>query len=230
MSKSQKKLIVLTGATRGLGQAMALEFARLGHTVAGCGRNKDKVQILAQTLGKPHSAAVVDVAVDDDVRRWSHDILNQYGAPDLLLNNAAVITRNNPLWEVSAAEFAEILDINITGVVNVIRHFVPAMINVGRGVILNFSSAWGRSASAEVAPYCATKWAVEGLTKALAQELPPGIAAATLNPGIIRTDMLRTCFGKKADAYHSPQSWIKSAAPYILSINTKHNGKQLSVP
>jgi len=62
---------------------------------------------------------------------------------------------------------------------------VPAMVRRGQGVIVNFSSGWGRSTDAGVAPYCATKWAIEGLTQALAQELPPGMAAVPLNPGII---------------------------------------------
>ena len=72
------------------------------------------------------------------------------------------------------------------------------------GVIVNFSSGWGRSTDAEVAPYCATKWAIEGLTQAFAQELPSGMAAVALNPGIINTDMLQSCFGGSASGYPSP--------------------------
>ena len=78
---------------------------------------------------------------------------------------------------------------NIKGVASVIRYFTPAMIDRGTGVIVNFSSGWGRSTSPEVAPYCATKWAIEGLTGALSQELPAGLAAVALNPGVIDTDM-----------------------------------------
>ena len=65
------------------------------------------------------------------------------------------------------------------------------MVDKRRGVIVNFSSGWGRSTDAEVAPYCATKWAIEGMTQALSQELPPGMAAVPLNPGIINTDCCR---------------------------------------
>ena len=70
-----------------------------------------------------------------------------------------------------------------------------------RGVIVNFSSGWGRSTAPEVAPYCATKWAIEGLTQALAEELPAGMAAVPLNPGIINTEMLQSCFGAGAAGY-----------------------------
>ena len=97
------------------------------------------------------------------------------------------------------------------------------------GVIVNFSSGWGRSTDAEVAPYCATKWAIEGLTQALAQELPEGMAAVPLNPGIIDTDMLRSCFGGSASSYPSPLEWAKRAVPFLLKLGPKDNGRSLSV-
>ena len=122
------------------------------------------------------------------------------------------------------------VDVNIKGVANVIRHFVPAMIKQGRGVIVNFSSGWGRSTDAEVAPYCATKWAIEGLTQSLAQELPPGMAAVPLNPGIINTDMLQSCFAGGANSYPTAEEWAKTAVPFLLKINSADNGRQLTVP
>jgi NAD(P)-dependent dehydrogenase (short-subunit alcohol dehydrogenase family) len=113
---------------------------------------------------------------------------------------------------------------------NVIRHFVPAMIKRERGVIVNFSSGWGRSTDAEVAPYCASKWAIEGLTQAFAQELPAGLAAVALNPGIINTEMLRSCFGGSASGYPSPAEWAKGAVPFLLKLGPGDNGKQLTAP
>ena len=98
------------------------------------------------------------------------------------------------------------------------------------GVIVNFSSGWGRSTAAEVAPYCATKWAIEGLTQALAQELPPGMAAVPLNPGIINTDMLRSCFDGSATNYPGPDEWAKIAVPFLLKLGASDNGKPLTVP
>src|SRR5205085_98631 len=132
----------------------------------------------------------VDVSCDSAVRAWAESVLQGGFVPDLLLNNAAVVNANARLWEVPAEEFDRVIDVNIKGVANVIRHFVPAMIARKCGVIVNFSSGWGRSTSPEVAPYCATKWAMEGLSFALAQELPRGMAAVPLNPGIINTEML----------------------------------------
>jgi NAD(P)-dependent dehydrogenase (short-subunit alcohol dehydrogenase family) len=134
------------------------------------------------------------------------------------------------LWKVPAAEFDAVMDVNIKGVANVIRHFIPAMLQARKGMIVNFSSGWGRATDAEVAPYCATKWAIEGLTQSLAQELPRGLSAIPLNPGIINTDMLRSCFGDSASSYPSPEEWAKTAVPFLLKIGPNDNGKQLTVP
>jgi NAD(P)-dependent dehydrogenase (short-subunit alcohol dehydrogenase family) len=98
------------------------------------------------------------------------------------------------------------------------------------GVIVNFSSGWGRSTSPEVAPYCATKWAIEGLSRALAQELPRGMASIPLSPGVINTDMLKICFGSGADSYPEPRQWAQSAAPFLLNLGPEHNGQPLSTP
>jgi NAD(P)-dependent dehydrogenase (short-subunit alcohol dehydrogenase family) len=97
-------------------------------------------------------------------------------------------------------------------------------------VIVNLSSGWGRSASPEVAAYCASKWAIEGLTKALAQELPEGMAAVPLNPGVINTDMLQKCFGAEAENYPKAREWAQRAGPFILTLGRKDNGQSLSVP
>jgi NAD(P)-dependent dehydrogenase (short-subunit alcohol dehydrogenase family) len=225
-----KKIVVITGVTRGLGRAMAADLGRLGHTVVGCGRSEKEISQLRAELGKPHDFAVVDVAADDEVSAWATAVLRSQGAPNLLLNNAAVVNKNARLWEVGADEFSQVIDVNVKGTVSVIRHFLPAMIKRGEGVVVNFSSGWGRSTDAEVAPYCASKWAIEGLTQSLSQELPAGLAAVALNPGIINTDMLRSCFGGSASSYPSPEDWAKTAVPFLLRLGPADNGKQLTAP
>jgi len=171
----------------------------------------------------------VDVADARQVDAWAEDVLPE-GAPDLVLNNAALINQPVKLWQVPAEEFDRLIDVNIKGVANVIRSFLPALLARKKGVIVNFSSGWGRSTSPEVAPYCATKYAIEGLTLALAQELPAGMAAVPLNPGIINTDMLQSCFGAEAGSYPTPIQWAKKAVPFILNFGPKDNGKSLTVP
>jgi NAD(P)-dependent dehydrogenase (short-subunit alcohol dehydrogenase family) len=208
---------------------MTEEFVRLGHTVLGCARSAKAIEQLRRDFGQPHDFAVIDVASNEQIETWARRLLESHGAPDLVLNNAAIINRNAPLWKVSAKEFSQVIEVNLNGVANVIRHFVPAMIQRGTGVIVNFSSGWGRSTDAEVAPYCATKWAIEGLTQALAQELPVGLAAIPLNPGIINTDMLQSCFGDSALAYPTADEWGRRAVPFLLGVGPKQNGRPLTI-
>lgn len=225
----ESKLIVVTGATRGLGRAMVERFVESGHRVLGCGRDEAGIAALRSRFDGQHDFSALDVSRDDHVREWAARVLPKFGAPDLLLNNAAIVNRNLPLWQIPADEFQKVIDINIAGVTNCIRHFVPAMIERGSGVIVNFSSGWGRSTSPKVAPYCATKWAIEGLSQALSQELPDGLAAIALNPGIINTDMLQSCFGKGASRYPSADEWSRRSVPFLLKLGPKHNGQSLDV-
>lgn len=221
------KLIVLTGASRGLGHAMLEEFLNKGHTVAACARSKI---ISGSKHANPKLFAILDVCNPAEVVAWAKFVIAEVGTPDLLINNAALINRSAPLWELTPEEFEPVVDVNIKGVFNLIRAFAPCMVQKKKGVIVNFSSGWGRSTSPEVAPYCATKWAIEGMTQALAQELPAGMAAIPLNPGVIDTDMLRSCFGNGAGSYPKPAAWAKIAVPFLLNLSPAHNGQALTVP
>lgn len=227
MSKKQLR-IVITGATRGLGQALVLGMSELGHEIYGCGSSEANVEAMRKKVPKGQFA-VVDVTQEKSVEIWASSVLG-HGLPDLLINNAAVINKPAPLWEISGKEFSNLMDVNIKGIGNVIRYFVPSMVGAKKGIIVNLSSGWGRSVSGDFAPYCASKYAVEGLTKALAQELPKGMAAIPLNPGIINTDMLQTAFGDDAAGYHSASAWANSAVPFILGLTFINNGLSLTVP
>ncbi len=205
-------------------------FISQGYRVSGCARSAEKITELTNEYSPPHLFSVVDIGDDASVGQWCQQVLSENGVPDLVINNAGLINTPAPLWEVSAEECQAVVNVNLNGTINMIRHFVPPMIQQKSGIIVNFSSGWGRSTSPEVAPYCATKWAVEGLTQSLAQELPNGMAVVTLNPGIIHTEMLEICFGESAAAYTPLRQWVKSAIPYILNISTQDNGRQLTVP
>ena len=229
MVDRQATVVVVTGVTRGIGRALTDRLVELGHTVIGCGRSQSRVEELMSAYGEPHQFAVGDVARWPEVEAWAANVLSEMRPPDLLVNNAGVINQNAPLWEVSAEEFSKVLDTNVDGTANVIRAFLPAMIDSGRGIIVNMSSGWGRSTAPEVAPYCASEWAVEGLTQALSQELPAGLAAVAVSPGVVDTAMLRSCWGESAAASPSPETWAIGATDFLLSLTTGHNGESLSV-
>ena len=220
--------IVITGVTRGLGRALAEQFSFMGHKVIGCGRNKDTIKNLSKSLPENTDFMALDISDHDMVQSWSREILGKFDVPDYLINNAAVINKNATLWRVPFYEFSELIDINVKGTYNIIKSFLPKMIKCKKGTIVNFSSGWGRTTSPQVAPYCSSKWAIEGLSKSLAQELPNGVISVALSPGVVDTDMLRSC-NVNAGSYEKPQSWAKRAAPYILNITQKDNGASLTI-
>ena len=222
--------IVITGVTKGLGRALAEQYIHLDHTVIGCGRNIETITEMKTDFPVSTNFQVVNIDDHQQVQDWAKNILSRFGAPDFLLNNAGIINRNSTLWNIPETEFSKVIDTNIKGVYYTIKEFLPSMIKVKKGIVVNFSSGWGRSTSPEVAAYCSTKWAIEGLSKSLAQEIPKGMACVALNPGVIDTDMLRSCWGKNASAYIKPKNWASKAAPYILRINEKDNGASLTAP
>ena len=218
--------VLITGITNGLGRALAEWLLDQGHEVAGCGRDPQALQSLREA-----NCFVDQVDVRDwtAVEKWAKDCSTSWGVPDLLLNNAAIINQPAPLWEIPVSSFSDLIDINIKGVFHVSKAFLPLFLQRGSGILINFSSGWGRSVSPEVAPYCTSKWAIEGMTAALAQELPNGIAAAAVNPGVIDTPMLRTCFGESAGAYPDAPTWARTAGPFLTGLTPACNGQALTI-
>jgi NAD(P)-dependent dehydrogenase (short-subunit alcohol dehydrogenase family) len=215
---------------QGYGEILGI-LSQLGHTVIGCATDGQATLALQSQLGQPHHFTAVNIADEVQVKTWYETIAPQYNAPDLIINNAGIVHDLAPLWEIPGEVFDRVIDINIKGVANVLRYFLPAMVANNQGVIINFSAGWGRYTAGKAAPYCASKWGIEGLTKALAQELPSGMAAVSLWPGTIHTDTLETVYGQeKAAQCISPNTWVKVAIPFILQIGASDNGKALAIP
>lgn len=225
-----KNLLVITGATKGVGRALVDEFANRGWTIAGCGRSANEIQELQNKFGPQHLFSIVDIADDASVAKWANDVSLKFGSPSILINNAGLINQPNVLWKISAAEFSDVMNTNVIGTVNMLRHFTPMMIQRGKGLIVNVSSGWGVSGEAMFSPYCSSKFAIEGLTQSLAQELPQGLTVVALAPGVINTDMLKKALPESASQYPTAEQRAKMLVPYILNIQPSDSGKHLSTP
>lgn len=235
----EKRVVVITGATKGIGGALVGEFARCGWKVAGCGRSAKQVQELQNQYGAEHLFSVVDIKDDAAVAKWAEEVKEKLGAPFILMNNAGMINEPKVLWKVSSDEFADVMDTNVIGTVNVLRHFVPLMLQKGEGIIVNVSSGWGMQGKSTFspecegwgtfAPYCASKFAIEGLTQSLSQELPQGIIAVTLAPGTSDTDMLYKALPEEAGKYPTAEERAKKIVPALLQIKPDDSGKHLSL-
>lgn len=216
------RTVAITGASKGLGRALAEELTAKGHRVYGGARTSP------EDLGFTPSFEYrrLDVTSAQSLNDW---FASMPELPDLVVANAGLINANAPLWEVPEAEFRQVMDVNVVGPYLTFKAFQQRVEGSAPSVFVALSSTWGRSTSAEVAPYCASKWAIEGMIKALAQEVSESMAVVALNPGVIATDMLRSCFGAAAEHYPGPQQWAREAAPAILGYDSKVSGRSLSI-
>ena len=187
------KTVLITGASGGIGSAMAETFAKNGYAVAlHYFTNKEKAEIQAQTLcenGYQAIAVQADVADKQQVANMVQTVTAQTGNIDVLINNAG-IANQNIITDVTEKEWQSLVSVNLGGPFFCIQEVLPHMVRKKQGIIINISSVWGVcGASCEVA-YSTTKAGLIGLTKALAKEVgPSNIRVNCIAPGIIETKM-----------------------------------------
>jgi NAD(P)-dependent dehydrogenase (short-subunit alcohol dehydrogenase family) len=173
------RVAVVTGASRGIGLAVAQTLSNAGAVVAGC------------ALHPAPGVASCDVRVPDEVARFAEDVSKRLGPPDILVNNAGTVARAR-VDELTVEAWDDVVDANLKGTFLVTRAFLPMMRARKSGRIINIASIAGRQGTAGLAAYCAAKHGVVGLTRALAAELrEDGIVANAVCPGSVDTDMLR---------------------------------------
>jgi NAD(P)-dependent dehydrogenase (short-subunit alcohol dehydrogenase family) len=206
------KVALVTGGTSGIGKTTAVEFARGGAKVVLSGRReKEGEQVVAEIKKLSGAAAFIraDVAKDADVKAMVDFTVATYGRLDIAFNNAGV-EWGGPLDQVTEAEYCRVFDINVWGVLNSMRHEIPAMLKNGGGAIVNTSSVAGHIGLAEVSIYIASKHAVEGLTKALAIEFAKqNIRINAVAPAAVATDMVDRFAGKEGEM----RDYLKSLHP-----------------
>lgn len=190
-----KKVALITGSSRGIGRAEAITLARDGYAVCvNCVEREDKAQELVDMLRSNGCETMwykADVADSTAVKQMVAAIEEKLGAVTLLVNNAG-IAKQCLFQDMTEDYWRHIFDVNLNGAFNTIQAVLPHMLHEHSGCIINTSSIWGQhGASCEVA-YSATKHAIIGLTRSLAQELAPtNIRVNCVAPGVINTDMVQ---------------------------------------
>ena len=189
------QVALITGAGRGIGRSIAVEFAREGARIAVTGRTEARRERVAAEIvasGGEARAFALDVARDDQVVDAVGQVLSAWGQIDILVNNAGVFTFNTPVWSTTVEQWDAIMSVNLRGLFLCCHAVVPNMMTAGRGVIINIGSSSGRQAVGDNGPYTASKWGVVGYTASLARSLRPhGIRVNGINPGWVDTDMAR---------------------------------------
>jgi uncharacterized protein len=187
----QNRVVLITGASSGIGRCLAVDLAARGAVVVGCGRSLDRLQALSRELEHRSPSSTVikcDVAQLDQVRAMVTNVLSEFGKIDILINNAGVGMRK-PFVETSISTIEEIMRINYLGTVYCTYEVLPSMIARRSGHIVNISSVAGKIGTLNVAGYCASKFAINGLSESLYHELAPlGINVSVICPGPVRTD------------------------------------------
>ena len=190
---------VVTGANSGIGRATALHLAASGHTVFGTVRSVSRAGKLleaAEAAGVGVDLVELDIADGASVREGFERILAEAGRVDHLVNNAG-IGGNGVVEETSSKRFLDVMNVDLCGAVRCAQAVLPQMRERGSGTIVNVTSVAGRLAAVAQAPYVAAKWALEGISEQLAQEVAPfGIRVAVIEPGVTKSSI----FGKNTDA------------------------------
>ena len=192
------KVALITGGSRGIGKALATAYAREGARVFICARNQPSIDRAVMEIrnrgGEIHGLAG-DVGRAEDVKRMVRGAADRYGVIDILVNNASLLGPRVPIADYPPSAWEEVVRVNLTGVFLMTQEVLRLMMPRRKGSIINISSGVGRVGKARWGAYAASKFAVEGFTQLLAEELKDlGIRVNAVNPGATRTEM-------RAEAY-----------------------------
>ena len=185
--------VLITGISRGIGKAIALEFAKNKYNIIGCAKSDfnglSDTKNLITSYGVDSYIELCDITNEEEIKKFIYDSTNKLGEIDILINNAG-ISYIGLLQDMSILEWNNIINTNLTSAFLMSKYVIPYMLKKQNGHIINISSVWGNiGASMEVA-YSASKGGLNTFTKALAKELAPSnILVNTISPGFIDTEM-----------------------------------------
>ncbi len=191
----ENQVVLITGASQGIGRRLAGDFAKRGATVVGCGRSRERLQ---ETLDEIRAVSPMSTVIACDVgdRAQVHAMVEKtiadFGKIDILINNAGIGMRR-PFAETSLDTVEEIMRTNFLGMVYCTHEVLPSMVTRGDGHIVNISSGSGHIGTLNMTAYCASKFAMNGFSESLYHELRPlGIHVSVVSPGPVKTDFSRS--------------------------------------
>ncbi len=243
MSNLKGQVALVTGASRGIGAAIAKSLASEGATVIGTATSDQGAEHISKSLGSPGRGAVLDISNDESVQALIADIQANEGSPTIVVNNAG-ITKDNLLLRMKAEEWDVVLSTNLSGVFRVCKAVLRGMMKAKGGRIINIASVIGLTGNPGQANYAAAKAGIIGFSKSLAREVGSrNITVNVIAPGIIDTDMTRVLseeqragmlsqvpLGRLGDAQDIADSVVflaSEAAAYITGETLHVNGGML---
>ncbi len=192
------EVVLITGASRGLGRALAEGFAGTGSRLVICARGEADIRTAAESLAAKGAAVewgAVDVTDADGVENLVTRATERFGPVSVLVNNASVLGPRVPLRDHDIGEWRRVLDVNLTGTLIPIQAVLPGMRGSNRGSIINVSSGVGNVTRARWGAYAISKWGVEAMSRNLAvEEAAAGIRVNIVDPGKLRTEMRRAAY------------------------------------
>jgi 3-oxoacyl-[acyl-carrier protein] reductase len=239
------QIALVTGASRGIGAAIARELSRAGATVVGTATSEQGAARVSEQLGSGGRGAVLDIASDESVQSLFAELQKAEGAPLIVVNNAG-ITRDNLLLRMKNEEWEQVLATNLSGTYRVCKASLRGMMKAKRGRIVNIASVIGVTGNAGQANYAAAKAGIIGFSKSLAREMASrNITVNVVAPGFIDTDMTRVLsdeqrqsmlaqvplgrLGGADDVADAVMFLVSDAAAYITGETLHVNGGMLMI-
>lgn len=228
--KLKDKRVVITGGSKGLGRALAMRFAEEGAHLALCARSTDELHRVALELnlrGTRCLALPCDISDVSQVSDFAARVLAEFGSVDVLINNAAILGPRIEIAEWTFSAWERVIAVNVNGLFAVTRAFLPCMIHQGSGSIVNVSSSVGRSGKRRWGAYATSKFAIEGFTQVLADELrADGIRVNAVDPGAMDTDMRHAAFPDEDRTKLKPPAQMTDVFVFLASGDSRGTSGQ----